>query len=151
MSGTPRLRELDFVCPKEGPIRLLIAYPEPDAPWGGFTSFQNTPWAVLIREISNEALSHAYHGWFDPLLRELGPSPHARGRQIEQKHAECQARCIGWNANLCRVGGVGFRKKDPLGPPDCFTANLPNAELVALLIREGRHPIVVMGDGFNLV
>ena len=150
MSGTPRPRELDFVCPKEGPIRLLIAYPEPDAPWGGFTSFQNTPWAILIREVTNEAMSHAYHGWFDPLLAELGSSPHAIAKRIPQKEAACANPCPNWSAANCRAGGIGSRKKDPLGPPDCFTSGSANGESLALAVREGRHPVVVIGTGFNL-
>lgn len=146
MPGTPKLQELDFNTPREGRLRLLVARPVEGYPWGGFTPFMGTPWAALVREIPVEAMNHAYHGWFDPLLRALGPHPHARGRQMPTGDAECQAKCVGWVAGYCRVGGVGPRKKDPPGPPDCFVTGIENGELVALLIREGRHPVVLVDD-----
>lgn len=142
-------KPLDFFCPQTGAIKLLVARPDEHA-WGGFSAFYGTPWAGLIRVITGEALSHAYHGWYEPLLRELGPNPHTLGKRLPAKDADCQSRCLGWNPAVCRVGGVGLRKIDPLGPPDCFSTGIPNGELVALAIREHRHPVVVCGAEFNL-
>ena len=143
-------RELILKDRQYGLIKLLVTHPTEALPWGFFTPIKNTSWEFLVREVDGEAFSHAMHGMPLPLLKQLGPEPHRVAQRVPQVDAECQVRCPNWNPTYCRVGGRPPMKKDPLGPPECFSSNIHGAETVARLIRDCFHPIVVCGPEFNL-
>lgn len=131
-----------------------------EAPWGEFEPLRGTSWAQGIGVVSGETMSHALHGFLQPLLRELGRSPHASGRRVLQKEGECGARagCPTWAADLCRPGGRGTRK-GVVGPPVCYEPPLAKGsteaqiklfQRVALAWKEDRYTIVIEGEGFVL-
>lgn len=163
------MRNLDLTDPTPLPgrdgetILLLIEHvPEGAEDWGVLESLRGTSWESGVREISGEAFSHALHGRFLPLLQELGRDPRASARRVSLDEGECRLKdmCIGWEKTFCHPGGhkgKGHRRKE--GPPECYEPPLSQdtpAEVLEVFQRvswawkEGRHVVVVQGDGFNL-
>ena len=144
-------------------VMLLIEFvPEGSDHWGVLESMRGTSWEGGIKEIPTEALSHALHGRLHPLTRALGRDPRASARRVNAEEGECalKGNCIGWKPTLCRPGGFsgkGYRRKE--GPPECYEPPLsedtPKGVVETFMRvlsawREGRHVVVVRGDGFNL-
>ena len=138
-------------------VSLLVAYGTQEN-WGGLDPLRETSWGGGVQVISGEVLSHALHGFIEPLLKALRIDPHSCARKVLPKEGECSMRgeCPRWNPQLCRPGGK-FQKE--LGPPECYfppivaPSGSTQANLfteVALSWREGRHTIVVTEEGaFN--
>jgi hypothetical protein len=159
------MRKIDLTGPpprdgRKNPekISLLVAYGSPDN-WGELEPLRETTWSEGVCFVSGEALSHALHGFFPPLQRELGREPRASARRVSKKEGECLMReeCINWQPDLCKPGG---KIKKEIGPPDCYyppidaSPDNPSVRLlteVALAWKENRYVIVVKEDGiFNL-
>jgi hypothetical protein len=162
------VRPLDLTDPHPLPGRepervllLLEIVPEGTDHWGVLESLRGTSWGAGVEEVSSETLSHALHGRFLPLLQELGRDPRASARRVTSTEGECalQKTCLTWEPDLCRPGGAkGKGRRLKHGPPECYepplSASTPRAEVevfqrVVLAWREGRHVVVVRGDGFN--
>lgn len=164
------MRSIDLVDPypprtgaqPERVLLLVEQVPEGADHWGVLESLRGTSWAAGVKEIPADALSHALHGRLLPLLQALGREPHASARRVTLEEGLCASRkgCIGWDPVLCRPGGVkGLGRKRVLGPPECYTPPLAEGTpvdildlfvQVALAWKEGRHVVVVRGDGFNV-
>jgi hypothetical protein len=126
--------------------------------WGEFEPLRGSTWAHGITVVSGESYSHALHGFFHPLQKELGRDPLASARRVSPKEGECLMRedCINWKPELCRPGG---KLKKEVGPPDCYYPPIesspddPTVKLlteVVLAWKESRHTIVVDEQGaFN--
>ena len=124
--------------------RLLIARPTPrgDEPWGVLAPLVGTPWEGLIQVVTGEALSHALHGWFKPLMDQLGPPPTLRLKRVPNEAKVCA------NARSCAIADARCmpNPKVPLCfevPGDDHVAELATA--LILLWREGYHVIVAIG------
>lgn len=134
-----------------------MTYSAKEAPWGDFELFRGTSWEHGIKSVSGEAYSHALHGFLLPLLRELGREPLYSGRKVLEEEGACKLKkaCPLWSQDLCRPGG---KKDKEFGPPGCYEPPLDEnsspevIELfrkVAFAWKEGRHTLVVEGNGFN--
>ena len=163
------MRNLDLTDPHPMPGRdaetillLIEQVPTGASDWGVLESLRGTSWEGGVKEVSGEAFSHALHGRFLPLLQELGRDPRANGRRVLVEEGECRLKdmCIGWDVAFCRPGGhkgKGHRRKE--GPPECYEPPLAEDTPIEVLEvfqrvswawREGRHVVVVQGDGFNI-
>lgn len=122
--------------------------------WGELEPLRGTSWEAGVEMVSAESLSHALHGYFMPLLREIGRPPTASAKRVTAEEGECKSKdwCPTWDPTKCRPGGEGC-------PPDCYDPPLSPSEKaatvdlfrsVALAWKEGRHTIVVLGEGFNI-
>lgn len=143
-------------------ILLLVEFVPEDADhWGIFESMRGTSWAEGIEEVPAEALSHALHGRFLPLVRALGRDPRASARRITDEEGICALHkdCLTWDPDLCRPGGIKGSGKKKHGPPECYSPPLAEGtpgntvevfQRVVAAWKEGRHVLVVRGDGFNL-
>lgn len=131
-----------------GEIALAVAIPREADPWGVLAPLRETVWGSLIREVSGEAMAHARHGYATPLMREIGPHPQYLARKVSDADGMCalKAECAGFTPK-CRPGKA---------LPGCYEApglDLEGSRLaamVALLWREGRYVLVVVGDEFSL-
>ena len=142
-------------------LLLVEIVPEDADHWGSLESLRGTSWEHGVKVISAEALSHALHGRFLPLLQSLGRDPRASGRRVEPDEGVCSQikTCLTADKGLCRPGGGrGNGRRLTHGPPECYEPPLSEdtpgqiAEVftrVALAWREGRYTVVVRGDGFN--
>ena len=151
----PRGREPEKV------LLLIEIVPEDADHWGTLESLRGTSWEHGVKVLTAEALSHALHGRFLPLLRELGRDPRASGRRVKSEEGVCSQikTCMTADKALCRPGGSkGKGRRLKHGPLDCYEPPLSEdtpsqiAEVfvrVALAWREGRYTVVVRGDGFN--
>jgi len=163
------MRPLDLTDPSPLPgreperVRLLMELVPEDADhWGVLESLRGTSWESGVKEVSAESLSHALHGRFLPLLQALGRDPRASARRVLPAEGECnlKASCLTWDAALCQPGGSkGKGRRLKHGPPACYEPPLSEGtpqevvealQRVVFAWREGRHVIVVRGDGFNL-
>lgn len=163
------MRVVDLVDPN--PLRgrqpekvsLLVEYvSSKDPTWGVLECLRGTSWESGIKEIAAEAISHALHGRLLPLLRELGRDPQASARRVTPAEGLCGLRleCMAWDADFCKPGGCRKLKgKTQVGPPNCYQPPVERGTpfktvewmiQVALAWREGRHVVVVRGDGFNI-
>lgn len=122
--------------------------------WGEFEPLRGTTWEAGVELVSAESLSHALHGYFMPLLREIGRPPTASAKRVSAEQGECKSKdmCPSWDPKVCRPGGKGV-------PPDCYDPPLSpweGPELVNLFRtvahawKENRHTVVVVGEGFNI-
>jgi hypothetical protein len=162
------VRPLNFTDPNpprgttpEQVLLLVEIVPEDAEHWGALESLRGTSWEHGVKVIPAEALSHALHGRILPLLRALGRDPRASGRRVAFEEGMCSQinTCLTADRGLCRPGGSkGKNRKLQHGPPDCYEAPLSEetpmggAEVfqrVSMAWREGRHTVVVRGDGFN--
>ena len=158
------MRKVDLTGPppKDGrrnpdKISLLVTVGSSND-WGELEPLRGSTWAHGVTLVSGEAYSHALHGFFKPLQKELGRDPQASARRVSAKEGECLMRedCIKWSPELCRPGG---KLKKEVGPPDCYSPPIdapsdnPAVKLlteVVLAWKEGRHTIVVdERGGFN--
>ncbi len=126
--------------------------------WGELEPLRGSSWEHGVQIISGEAYSHALHGFFLPLQKELGRDPQASARRVLPKEGECLMRenCIKWHPELCRPGG---KLKKEVGPPDCYSPPIeaaPDSPVVKLFTevtlawKENRYTVVVTGEGeFN--
>jgi len=162
------MRPIDLTDPNpprgatpERVLLLVEVVPEGAVHWGALESLRGTSWEAGVKVVPAEALSHALHGRFQPLLRALGRDPHASGRRVTPGEGACalMATCLTANEGLCRPGGhKGKGRKLTHGPPRCYEPPLSDDtpreavevfQRVVFAWREGRHTIVVSGDGFN--
>ncbi len=162
------MRPLDLTDPNpqrgreaEQVLLLVEVVPEDAAHWGVLESLRGTTWEAGVKVLPAEDLSHALHGRFLPLLRSLGRDPRASGRRVEPDEGVCSQikTCLTADKGLCRPGGSkGKGRKLQHGPLDCYDPPLSEHtpsevfevfQRVALAWREGRHTVVVYGDGFN--
>ena len=162
------MRALDLTDPNpprgrepEQVLLLVEVVPEDVGHWGVLESLRGTTWEAGVKVIPAEDLSHALHGRLLPLLRALGRDPRASGRRVTTDEGMCAQvkECLTADKGLCRPGGrKGKGRKLQNGPPDCYDPPLSEGtpmkvvevfQRVALAWREGRHTVVVRGDGFN--
>lgn len=122
--------------------------------WGEFEPLRGTTWEAGVEIITAESLSHALHGYFMPLLREIGRPTTASAKRVSAEQGECKSQdfCPSWDPKVCRPGGKG-------GPPDCYDPPLSPGEsvetvslfrTVAMAWKENRRTVVVVGEGFNI-
>ncbi len=139
-------------------VKLLITQGTRES-WGDLEPLHKTSWEAGVEFVTAESMSHALHGHIMPLLRELGRDPRSSARRVTPEEGLCtlQKDCISWRPELCRPGGSRGREE---GPPACYDPPLEsgtNLDLrnlfrsVAQAWKEGRHTVVVLGDGFNLL
>lgn len=142
------IRRINLQDREQGSILLSVALPRDGEPWGVLAPLRGTVWEGLVRTVSGEALSHSVHGWATPIIRELGPNPHA----VMRRHpTPCVLstgdQCVG-SSPACRPGR---------GMPDCYEppdadGDLSWAVSTALLdLRAGRFVVVVAGSEFVLL
>jgi hypothetical protein len=133
---------------------LLLVTEGSSEDWGEFEPLRGTSWEAGVELISAESLSHALHRYPQPLYRELGRNPIFSGKRVTSEEGECKAKgfCPTWDPKTCRPGGIGK-------PPDCYDPPLEDGTDPALMTlfrtvahawKEGRHTVVVVGDGFNI-
>jgi hypothetical protein len=163
------VRPLDLTDPSPLPGRepervllLVESVPEGSDHWGVLESLRGTSWEAGVKEITAESLSHALHGRFLPLLQELGRDPRASARRVPAAEGACKLwkSCMTWDESLCRPGGSkGKGRRLKHGPPECYEPPLSDAtpaeaveafQRVVFAWREGRHVVIVRGDGFNV-
>ena len=156
------MREIDLTNDPMGDGRahsekvLLLITNGSDEDWGELEPLRGTSWAKGVELISSEALSHALHGFLQPLLQELGRNPLDSARRVLKAEGECAmaGNCIDWDEGVCRPGGT---RRDP-GPPECYDPPLMGQgphlmslfRTVAQAWKEGRHTVVASGDQFSL-
>lgn len=137
-----------------GEVILLLVTEGTKENWGEFEPLRGTSWGAGVEVISAEAFSHALHRYYLPLQRELGRDPTASAKRVSAEEGECKAKgyCPSWDPKVCRPGGKG-------NPPDCYDPPLENGaaldiinlfRTVAQAWKEGRHTVVVVGEGFNI-
>lgn len=140
MKGT---RTLDIKDSRWGILKLLVVYPDETSPLGVLKNIAGTPWEKLFPRVTGEALSHALHGWVDPLVGCLGRSPETFLRVLPEGLGECSLKgnCIGWDPKLCRPAKGG----NP-----CWEAGDEALELAFAALREGRYVLILEGAEFSL-
>lgn len=137
-------------------VKLLVVEGGPED-WGEFESLRDSSWAAGVKVIPADALANALHGHLMPLLRELGRDPRVSARRVSDDEGHCQLKgqCSSWDPEYCKPGG---QRRKELGPPDCYEPPLVSEtrsssvfifKTVARAWKEGRHTIVVRGEGFN--
>ena len=111
-------------------------------------SLKDTPWGKQIPIVSGEVFSHATHGDVVPLLRVIGPPPHALMRMIPIRYRLCDNlnNCINANPRICHpCPDVPDCYTPPKTPPDSLMA----AWIVIMAWKEGRYVIIVEGPEFG--
>lgn len=139
---------------------LLLVTQGSEEHWGELEPLRGTSWEAGVSLIPAEAYSEALHGRLMPLLRALGRPPEASARRVSPVEGACALKgsCAGWEPQKCRPGGRA-KKRGEVAPPECWEPPLEGAapaisqlfREVAMAWREGRHTIVVVGEGFNLL
>lgn len=130
-----------------GEYPILRPYPRDGDSWGDLAPLRGTSFESLIPVVSGAALSHALHGYLNPLMGKIGPHPHGQLRQIQGTQRTC------WSATDCPIHGK-LCHPNPKMPP-CFVPSGLEAEaqfaatVVVLAWGEGRYVIVVEGDEFS--
>lgn len=129
------VREAKISCPEQGDFLLLWAIPKENNPMGVFSVLENTSWGCLVGKVSGESLSHAFHGWATPLVRELPPPPKQILRKM--KGAEC------WMQKEC----VMHNKKcyPHMDVPNCFE---PEEEPLRHIVN---YILAMMKHGYRVV
>ncbi|NBR00449.1 MAG: hypothetical protein EBT79_09160 [Actinobacteria bacterium] len=141
-------RRIDLADHEQGPVLLSVVIPRPHDPWGVAACLRGTPWESLVREVDGEAVSHAVHGYATPLVRSLGPHPHAVARRIRVPCALSDGgQCVG--ASPACVPGA--KMPDCFEPPDLPVEVASVVTTVLLDLRAGRHVVVVSGSEFVLL
>lgn len=153
------MRSLDLTDPQPPgeQVKLLVTRGTPEN-WGELELLRGTSWEAGVGIISSEALSNTLHGYFLPLLRELGREPRASGKRVLEREGTCllKGTCLMWSEPLCRPGG---RLRTEWGPPGCYEPPLIRGssqearELfreVSQAWKENRYTLVVVGENFNL-
>jgi hypothetical protein len=140
-------RQIDLRDREQGPVYLCVVTPKDGDSWGVLSPIQNTPWATLVQAVSGEALSHALHGWATPLIREMGPHPHAVAKRITTPCALSKNRSCAFAGALCKPGPW---MPSCYEPPDMDTENALLINTVLLALKEERFVIRVVGSEFVL-
>jgi hypothetical protein len=141
-------RRIDLTDAEQGPVRLTVVIPRPDDPWGVAACLRGTPWECLVREVDGESVSHAVHGYATPLVRRMGPHPHAVARRVRVPCALSDGdQCVG--ASPACVPGP--RMPDCFDPPDLSPDVAAVVTTVLVDLRAGRHVVVVTGSEFVLL
>jgi hypothetical protein len=117
-------------------------------PWGILRSVADSPIGHLVPVVSGEDMSHALHGYFLPLRRQIGRSPHTNLRLVSDTMVCAQIKdCILADKAVC------FPCKKM---PHCYLPpgyeGIP-AHAISTVIRawaEGRYVVVVEGPEFSL-
>jgi hypothetical protein len=140
MKGT---REIDLKDPKWGEVKLLVFYTSEENPLGILSGVSGTPWEGYFPRIPGSSLSHALHGFLDPLVKSLGRSPETLLRVIPGALGECSQKktCIGWDSRFCRPVKNGN---------SCWEAGNEALELAVGALRSGRYVLLVEGAEFSL-
>lgn len=111
---------------------------------------RDTVWEKGIHTVSGDAMSHALHGWVDPLLREIGSEPRQTCKKIPIEVGLCSLYedCI--NAQkTCQPKHIQTL-------PSCYEAPLKDPEQQLILSEivhqwsNGVFVIVVEGKEFTL-
>lgn len=130
-----------------GEYPILRPYPRDGDSWGDLAPLRGTQFESLVPVVSGAALSHALHGYLNPLMDEIGPHPHGQLRQIQGTQRTCRS------ARDCPIHGKYCYPNPKV--PDCFSpegleaeAQLAAAVVVSAWV-EGRYVIVVEGDEFS--
>jgi hypothetical protein len=153
------MRRIDLTDPTGNPrhprrISLLLTEGAEDD-WGDFEPLRGTSWEVGVELIDADAISHALHGHFMPLIRALGREPYVSAKRVTAEEGECKSQdfCPTWNPEVCRPGGKGC-------PPDCYEPPLSEGtdleivnlfRIVTQAWKEGRRTVVSVGEGFNIL
>jgi len=141
-------RPLDLTDDEWGDIPILVVVPKRGSPWGILEPIRETPWADAIAVVSGEAMSHAFHGWATPLMREIGPKPIQRAKKVPELTGRC--------ALLSGCLGAGPSCIPEEHTPDCYEPPELEGEVAQAIIRvvmawkSSRYVIVVEGDEFSL-
>lgn len=139
-------REINLEDTEQGVVKLLVAVPREDEPWGVLAPLRGTSWGDQVAIVSGESLSHALHGWATPLMREIGPEPRHRAKRVPKL-------CV----LLKGCAGAGPGCKPGVDVPACYEPPEapPGASWVVtrmvLAWREGRYVVVVDGPEFSLI
>lgn len=141
-------RRLDLNDREQGSVLLSVAIPRTDDPWGVASVLRGTPWEVLVRTVEGAALSHAVHGYATPLVRQLGPHPHAVSRRVRTPCALTEGgQCVG--ASPACVPGP--KVPDCYEPPDLPLEVASVVTTVLVDMRAGRYVVAVSGSEFVLL
>lgn len=133
-----------------GEIQVARPLPLGDEYWGHLAPLRDTPWGDLIPVVSGMVLSHAAHGYAEPLMQVLGPPPEALLRMVPEPYRRCEQYkdCIMFKEEDCHP----CKKM-----PDCYMPpGLPSrhaqeaAALVALAWRDNRYIVISKGVEFSL-
>lgn len=140
MRGTRTAR---ITCAEQGEFLLLWAIPTDD-PMGVFKVLRGTKWEVLVGKVSGESLSHAFHGWATPLVREMPPSPKQILKKLSKEQCWMKDECI-----------MHTKKCYPhLGVPNCFEPQEEELRTVVnfiLCMMKQKHRVVwVEGKEFQI-
>lgn len=153
------MRRLDLTDPRPPNEEVkLFATLGGEEDWGELEPFRGSSWAHGVTVVTAESMSHALHGMLLPLLRELGRDPRASAKRVSDAEGQCGnlEACPIANKYLCRPGG---RKRREHGPPGCYEPPLETGTPVELrdlfykvsqAWKDGRHTVVIVGEGFNL-
>ena len=157
------LRAIDLDDREQGRILLLVSTYSPTErePWGVLSPLQGTPVGTLLPTVTGESLSHALHGYATPLVRELGPSPHALLKKLVGGVSGEQTpllMCPLTQGGQCLNAGPRCYPHPKM--PACYepTPYLTQERLApeALVLRvlgawvEGRYVVIVNGDTFSI-
>lgn len=132
MRGT---RQAKISCSEQGEFLLLWAIPKQDEPMGVFSVLRDTKWEVLVGKVTGESLSHAFHGWATPLVRELPPQPKQILRKLKSESCWMKDECIMY----------GKKCFPHLDVPNCFE---PQTEDIRKVVN---YILCVMKQGFRVV
>lgn len=138
------LREAKITCAEQGEFLLTWAIPKEGNPMGVFSVLKDTKWEVLVGKVSGEALSHAFHGWATPLVRELPPVPKQILRKVKNEKCWMQKECV-----------MHTKKCYPhLDVPNCFEPETETVRSVVNYIlcqmKHGYRVVWVEGKEFQL-
>jgi hypothetical protein len=139
-----------------GAVLILRPLPRGGDCWGILAPLKDTFWGEHIAVVSGEALTHALHGYTEPLMREIGPSPEYLLRRMphHMDKVVCQLA-------LDRSCGMADKNCFPCSEvPECYTPILPpgtqnGADISNLILavvlawKEGRYVIVAEGKEFS--
>lgn len=133
-----------------GELRLVVAIPNDEHPWGVLAPLRGTPWEPFIRVVPGEAMAHARHGYAAPLVAVLGPSPAVIARRVPPRVGMCRLAQQGTCAGASPTCLPGPKLPDCYEPPGLSPVAQEMAAAVALAWRDGSYVVVVDGDEFSL-
>ena len=133
--------------------RMALARPvvlRDEEPWGMLGPLRDDPaWRLLVPEVSAEAISHALHGYLDPLLRQPGVREARTVLRAAQKHLPDRGRCM--ERGRCAAHDPATCLPCPRVPA-CYVPPAPAggevaAREVARAWAEGHVVVVPVGAG----
>ena len=126
---------------------MLYPVPHDDDPWGVFAPLRETWWGEQLPVVSGDVYSRALHGEAKALVAKLGIPPKHRAKRVPEALAWCsQMKPCGMSGPQCRPGTGSL--------PVCYfapdTSDLVSnlAASIGLAWDEGRHVLIVEGEGF---